>query len=55
MVDLYKEYKKYSYSELKECFYNAKSKDEQDFYIALSNFLLQKAQEELLKKENEGN
>ena len=39
--DLYNMFKKYSYSELKELFRNAKTKDEQDFYMTLSNFLLQ--------------
>ena len=42
--DLYNMFKKYSYSELKELFRNAKTKDEQDFYMTLSNFLLQEKQ-----------
>ncbi len=46
--DLYNMFKKYSYSELKDLFKNAKTKDEQDFYIMLSNFLLQERQRKVI-------
>ena len=46
--DLYNMFKKYSYSELKELFKNAKTKDEQDFYMMLSNFLLQEKQRKVI-------
>jgi hypothetical protein len=48
--DLYNMFKKYSYSELKELFRNAKTKDEQDFYMTLSNFLLQEKQAKVIGK-----
>lgn len=38
--NLYDMFKKYSYSELKDLFRNAKTKDEQDFYMMLSNFFI---------------
>ncbi|MBZ9685682.1 hypothetical protein G9F72_004855 [Clostridium estertheticum] len=38
----------YSYSQLKELFKMAKSKEEQDFYIMLSNMLLQREQEKVI-------
>lgn len=41
-------FKKYSYSELKDLFKNAKTKDEQDFYMMLSNFLLQERQRKVI-------
>ncbi|MGV8981603.1 hypothetical protein [Clostridium sp.] len=34
----------YSYSQLKDLFKMAKSKEEQDFYIMLSNMVLQREQ-----------
>lgn len=46
--DLYNMFKKYSYSELKDLFKNAKTKDEQDFYMMLSNFLLQERQRKVI-------
>lgn len=46
--DLYNIFKKYSYSELKDLFKNAKTKDEQDFYMMLSNFLLQEKQRKVI-------
>ena len=42
--NLYSLFKKYSYNDLKDLFKNAKTKDEQDFYMMLSNFLLQERQ-----------
>lgn len=46
--DLYSMFNKYSYSQLKELFRNAKTKDEQDFYMTLSNFLLQEKQAKVI-------
>ncbi len=41
---LYDVFLNYSYSQLKEMFKNAKTKDEQDFYMTLANLVLQKEQ-----------
>ena len=46
--DLYNMFKKYSYNDLKDLFKNAKTKDEQDFYMMLSNFLLQEKQRKVI-------
>ena len=46
--DLYSMFKKYSYSELKELFRNAKTKEEQDFYMTLLNFLLKQKQSKVI-------
>ena len=43
-INLYDIFKQYSYSQLKELFENAKTKEEQDFYMALANILLQNQQ-----------
>ena len=43
-INLYDIFINYSYSQLKEFFRNAKTKEEQDFYMALSNLVLQKEQ-----------
>ena len=40
---LYDEFLKFSYWDLKELFEKAKTKEEQDFYMALSNMVLQKS------------
>lgn len=40
--NLYDSFLNYSYSQLKELFKNAKTKEEQDFYMTLSNLVLQK-------------
>jgi len=42
----------YSYSQLKALFKNAKTKEEQDFYMTLSNMVLQKQQKKgyIIKK-----
>lgn len=40
--DLYDIFLNYSYSQLKDLFKKAKTKDEQDFYMTLSNLALQK-------------
>ena len=42
--NLYESFINYSYSQLKELFKNAKTKEEQDFYANLSNILLQREQ-----------
>mgnify|MGYP003306902797 CR=1 FL=1 len=47
-IDLYDIFQRYSYSQLKQLFKNAKTKDEQDFYMALSNILLQKQQSKII-------
>lgn len=47
---LYELFKCYSYSELKQLFREAKSKDEQDFYMALANLVLQKEQLKIIKQ-----
>ena len=49
-IDLYDIFKRYSYSQLKELFKNAKTKDEQDFYMVLSNMILQKQQSRVIGK-----
>ncbi|MBQ8998462.1 MAG: hypothetical protein IJ086_07230 [Clostridium sp.] len=49
-IDLYDIFKRYSYSQLKELFKNAKTKDEQDFYMLLSNMILQKQQSRVIGK-----
>ena len=38
-LDLYDLFQRYSYSQLKELFKKAKTKDEQDFYMLLSNIV----------------
>lgn len=43
-INLYDVFKQYSYSQLKELFEKAQTKEEQDFYMALSNIILQKQQ-----------
>jgi len=39
-----------TYSQLKDLFKKAKSKEEQDFYIMLSNMVLQREQEKVIGK-----
>ncbi|MBN7572821.1 hypothetical protein C1H57_21745 [Clostridium sp. 2-1] len=48
--NLYDQFLKYSYVDLKELFKKAKTKEEQDFYIALSEIVLQKEQERVIGK-----
>ena len=43
-INLYDVFKQYSYSQLKELFEKAQTKEEQDFYMALANLVLQKEQ-----------
>ena len=47
-VNLYDIFINYSYSQLKELFKNAKTKEEQDFYMTLSNLVLQKEQAKVI-------
>ena len=49
-LDLYDLFQRYSYSQLKELFQKAKTKDEQDFYMVLSNIVLQKQQSKIIGK-----
>jgi hypothetical protein len=48
--NLYNQFLKYSYADLKDLFKKAKTKEEQDFYIALSDLVLQREQERVLGK-----
>lgn len=48
--NLYDIFINYSYSELKNLFKNAKTKEEQDFYMTLSNLVLQKEQAKVIGK-----
>ncbi|APH23855.1 hypothetical protein NPD1_2085 [Clostridium botulinum] len=49
-INLYDIFINYSYSELKDLFKNAKTKEEQDFYMTLSNLVLQKEQAKVIGK-----
>ena len=49
-INLYDIFSTYSYSQLKEMFKKAKTKDEQDFYMTLSNLVLQKEQAKVIGK-----
>ncbi|MBN3416137.1 hypothetical protein FDA95_11600 [Clostridium botulinum] len=46
--NLYDQFLKYSYYDLKELFKKAKTKEEQDFYITLSEMVLQKEQKKII-------
>lgn len=46
--NLYEQFLKYSYWDLKELFKKAKTKEEQDFYMNLSNMVLQKEQKRVI-------
>jgi len=48
--NLYEQFLRYSYKDLEESFKKAKTKEEQDFYIALSDIVLQKEQERVISK-----
>ena len=48
--NLYDIFQKYSYSQLQKLFKEAKTKDEQDSYMALSNIVLQKQQSKVIGK-----
>lgn len=47
-VNLYDIFINYSYSQLKELFKSAKTKEEQDFYMTLANWVLQKEQAKVI-------
>lgn len=49
-INLYEIFKTHSYSDLKKLFANAKTKDEQDFYMALANLVLQKEQLKIINE-----
>lgn len=49
--NLYNQFLKYSYKELKELFKISKTKEEQDFYMTLSNIVLQREQEKVVGKQ----
>ncbi|MBE6065295.1 hypothetical protein [Clostridium cochlearium] len=49
--NLYEQFLKYSYHDLKELFKKAKTKEEQDFYMTLSNLVLQKSQKKVIGEE----
>ncbi|MCR6514471.1 MAG: hypothetical protein ACRDCB_01235 [Clostridium sp.] len=48
--NLYDMFLNYSYSELKDLFKKAKTKEEKDFYMTLSNFVLQTEQAKVIGK-----
>lgn len=48
--DLYEQFLKYSYYDLTKLFKSAQTKEEQDFYITLSEIVLQKKQQEVIGK-----
>ena len=47
--ELYKIFQRYSYSQLQELFKKSQTKEEQEFYMSLSNILLQKQQSKICK------
>ena len=49
-IEIYDIFLSKSYSQLKDLFKKAKSKQEQDFYIMLSNMVLQREQENVIGK-----
>ena len=49
-ANLYNQFLQYSYSELKELFDNAKTKEEQDFYMSMANLVLQREQRRVIKE-----
>ncbi|MDP4177540.1 MAG: hypothetical protein Q8900_04270 [Bacillota bacterium] len=49
--NLYDEFLKCSYWDLKELFKKAKTKEEQDFYMILSNMVLQREQKKVIGKQ----
>lgn len=46
--NLYEQFLNYWYEDLKELFKKAKTKEEQDFYMALANTVLQKEQKKII-------
>ncbi|MZK50903.1 hypothetical protein [Clostridium beijerinckii] len=49
-VNLYDQFLKYSYTELKELFDKAQTKEEQDFYMNMANLVLQREQRRVIKE-----
>lgn len=49
-VNLYDIFMNYSYSEIKDLFKNAKTKEEKDFYMTLANMMLQREQAKVIGK-----
>ncbi|MBM7836475.1 hypothetical protein [Clostridium sardiniense] len=49
-INLYEIFKSYSYSQLKDLFKNAKTKEEQDFYMTLCNLVLKEEQAKIIDK-----
>lgn len=49
-VNLYDQFLNYSYSELKELFNEAKTKEEQDFYMSMADLVLQREQRRVIKE-----
>lgn len=47
---LYDIFLSYSYSDVMKLFQNAKTKDEQEFYVQLSNMILQREQMKVIGK-----
>mgnify|MGYP001805848349 CR=1 FL=1 len=48
--NLYEEFLKYSYFDLKEMCNKAKTKEEQDFYMSMANLVLQREQRRVIKE-----
>ncbi len=49
-VNLYDIFMNYSYSEIKDLFKKAKTKEEKDFYMTLANMMLQREQAKVIGK-----
>lgn len=50
-TNLYQEFMGYSYEELQQLFKESKTKEEQDFYMALANLLLKKKQRKVIESD----
>ena len=51
-INLYDVFMNYSYSEIKDLFKKAKTKEEKDFYMTLANIMLQREQAKVTSKGN---
>ena len=51
-MNLYQEFKRYSYEELQSFFKNSKTKEEQDFYMTLANLLLKNKFKKVIERTN---
>lgn len=49
-INLYDIFSSYSYSQIKDLFKKAKSKEEKDFYMTLANMILQREQARVIGK-----